>query len=220
MITVIIPTLNEEAWIERSIAAAFDAGAEEVIVADGGSTDRTTRLATAARARIVTAPSMRARQLNAAAAVARHPNLIFVHADTMLPRGAAVAVVDALKTHEFGGFRISFAERALKLHVAAAMINVRTAITKCPWGDQAQFIRAEVFRNVGGFREIPIMEDYDLAVRMRQLRKTKLLPLTVTTSARRFLRKGVLRTALTNWSIIASYYRGVPPDELARAYRR
>lgn len=219
-VTVIIPTWNEETWIAASVRSAFAAGAAEVIVADGGSTDATTRLATAAGARILAAPAMRSRQLNAAAAIANERSLIFLHADTMLPQGAAAAVENTLQTYEFGGFRIAFAERALKLRLAAAMVNLRTSITRSPWGDQAQFIRADVFRETGGFREMPIMEDFELAARMRQRGKTRVLPLTVTTSARRFLRKGVLRTAIANWSIIASYYRGVPPDELARAYRR
>ncbi len=217
-VTVIIPTLNEEEWIEGSVRSAIDAGADEVIVADGGSNDRTTRLATAAGARIILAEPMRARQLNTAAEVARHDRIIFLHADTRLPRGAADAVMNAKA--DFGGFRISFAESDAKLKLAAAMINLRTAITRCPWGDQAQFVARDAFRDLGGFREIPIMEDYDLALRMRRRGRTRVLPLTVITSGRRFLRKGVLRTAMRNWSIIASYHRGVPPDELARAYRR
>ncbi len=156
--------------------------------------------------------------MNAAAGVAQNDHIIFLHADTLLPAGAAEAVVNAKA--DFGGFRIAFAERALKLRIAAAMINLRTAITRCPWGDQAQFVRRDVFLAAGGFLEIPIMEDYDLALRMRRRGRSMVLPLTVVTSGRRFLRKGVLRTAFTNWSIIASYHRGVSPDELARAYRR
>jgi rSAM/selenodomain-associated transferase 2 len=220
MVTVIIPTLNEESWIERSIESAFAAGAEEVIVADGGSSDRTIELARAKNARVVSAPAMRARQLNEAAAAARHDHLIFLHADTLLPAGACAAVGDALTTAEFGGFRIAFGERSFRLRFAAMMINLRTRITRSPWGDQAQFIRRDVFRDAGGFREMPIMEDYELAQRMRARGRIALLPLTVITSGRRFLRRGLLRTAITNWTIIASYYRGVPPDELARAYRK
>jgi rSAM/selenodomain-associated transferase 2 len=218
--TVIIPTINEEDAIEASVRSAFTAGAAEVIVADGGSTDRTTRLATAAGARIILSEPIRSRQMNVAAGIARNDCIIFLHADTLLPAAAAAAVEQALARSEFGGFRIAFAERALKLRVAAAMINIRTSLTRCPWGDQAQFIRRDVFAGIGGFREIPIMEDYELALRMRRRGRTAVLPLSVVTSGRRFLTKGVWRTALTNWSIIASYHRGVSPDELARAYRR
>ena len=220
MVTVIIPALNEQEWIERSVRSAIDAGAAEVIVADGGSTDATARRATAAGARVLLAAPPRGTQLNTAAAVASHDHIIFLHADTMLPPGACEAVRDALGRVAFGGFRIAFAEPAFKLRVAAAMINLRTRLTRCPWGDQAQFIRRDVFRESGGFRDMPIMEDYEIAQRMRGRGRVALLPLAVTTSGRRFLRKGVLRTAITNWSIIFSYRRGTPADELARAYRK
>ena len=220
MVTVIIPKLNEAAWIAASITSAFAAGVDEVIVADGGSNDATVQIATGKGARIVTAQPMRSRQMNRAADAAAGDVLIFLHADTLLPPGAAAAVLDALARADFGAFRIRFAERSARLRVAAGMINLRTAITRWPWGDQAQFLRRDVFRDIGGFREIPIMEDYEMALRMRRRGKTRMLPLAVTTSGRRFLRKGVLRTAIANWSIIASYHRGVSPDELARAYRR
>ena len=94
------------------------------------------------------------------------------------------------------------------------MINLRTAITREPWGDQAQFVRRSAFE---GFREIPIMEDYELARRMRPAR---ILPLEVTTSGRRFLQKGVLRTAALNWLTIVRYHLGADVARLARAYRR
>lgn len=219
MVTVIIPTLNEEARIAASVRSAFAAGAAEVIVSDGGSTDATVRIATENGARIATSEPMRSLQMNRAAEAAAGDALIFLHADTHLPHGAAAAVESALSNADFGGFRIAFAEDAVKLRVAAAMINLRTAITRCPWGDQAQFIRRDVFREIGGFRPIPIMEDYDLALRMRRLGRSRVLRFTVVTSGRRFLQKGVLRTAMTNWSIIASYHRGVSPDDLARVYR-
>src|SRR4051794_13573338 len=116
-VTVVIPALNEEEWIEAAVRSAFDAGANEVIVADGGSTDRTARLATAAGARILLSEPMRARQMNAAAGVAQSEYLIFLHADTLLPAGAAAAVMNA--NADFGGFRIAFAESEWKLRVAA-----------------------------------------------------------------------------------------------------
>ena len=217
MVTVIIPALNEAQWIVASVQSAFAAGASEVIVADGRSSDATAARAEAAGARVVVADPPRARQLNAAVEVASHDCIIFLHADTTLPAGAAAAVEHALRNVSFGGFRIAFTERSMRLRIAAALINRRTTITRCPWGDQAQFIRREAFRAIGGFRDMPIMEDYDLALRMRG--SARILPLTVHTSGRRFLQKGLLRTALTNWRLIASYHRGTDPAELARVYR-
>lgn len=213
-VTVVIAALNDERWIAAAVDSAFAAGSDDVIVSDGGSLDRTRDIAASRGARVILSPPMRSRQFNSGAKIARHDAIIFLHADTTLPRGACEAVLDALRRFEFGGFRISFAEHALKLRVAAALINLRTRITRCPWGDQAQFIRRAAF---SGFREIPLMEDYELATRMKK--RATILPLAVTTSGRRFLEKGVLRTAWTNWSIVARWRRGEDPESLARTYR-
>lgn len=220
-VTVIIPTLNEEDWIAGAVTSAFAAGAAEVIVADGGSIDRTARLATSAGARMLLSEPMRARQLNLGADAASHETLVFLHADSRLPAGAAAEVEDALMNGaDFGGFRIAFAEPSRRLRLAAAMINLRTSVTRCPWGDQAQFIRRETFLKAGGFLEMPLMEDYELAMRMKRHGRSVLLPMTVTTSGRRFLRKGLLRTAAHNWRTIIRYRLGADIDALARGYRR
>ncbi len=216
--TVIIAALNEEETIGPSVDSAFAAGAGEVIVVDGGSVDRTPAIAAARGANVLQSDPPRARQFNFGAASAVHDYLIFLHADTTLPAAAAGTVTESQA--DFGGFRVRFAERALKLRVAAFMINLRTAITRCPWGDQAQFIRRSVFLADGGFRDIPIMEDYELAMRMKRRGRNAVLPLTVITSGRRFLQKGLIRTALTNWRIIISYRLGMAPERLAAIYRR
>jgi uncharacterized protein len=211
-VSVIIPSLNEA----ESIAAAIDSAAgAEVIVADGGSTDATVAIARARGARVIEGERMRARQMNRGAEAASGEALIFLHADTLLPPGALDAVSAALEEGAvFGGFRIAFFEPGLD--GVARAINTRTRFTRAPWGDQAQFIRRDRFP---GFREIPIMEDYELASRMKRVGRTTLLPLTVRTSGRRFLQKGLVRTAMLNWTIIAAYHLGVSPERLARWYR-
>ena len=226
-VTVVIPALNEEEWIAGAVQSAFAAGTAEVIVVDGGSIDRTPRMATSAGARLLLSEPMRARQMNLGAHAASHESLLFLHADTRLPSGAAQAVDDALSRGAgFGGFRIAFAEPARKLRLAAALINLRTRLTRCPWGDQAQFVRRDVFLKAGGFLEIPLMEDYEFAIRMKKRLPQRhrghriLLPLTVTTSGRRFLRKGVVRTAAHNWWTILRYRMGTDIDALARSYRK
>ncbi len=216
-VTVIIPTLNEEDWLPGAIDSAFAAGAAEVIVADAASVDRTPRIAKAHGARLLLAERPRARQLNAAVQAAAHDNLIVLHADTRLPAAAADAVASALKDVEFGGFRLAFLEPSKRLRIAAALINLRTTFTKAPWGDQAQFVRRDALLRAGGFREMPFLEDYELAERMKPGR---ILPLAVRTSGRRFLRLGLVRTAAINWRIIWRYRRGADPEALARLYRR
>ena len=217
-VSIIIAALNEEENIGATIDAALAAGASEVIVADGGSSDATIEIARTHGARVITGECIRARQLNRGADAAAHDLLLFVHADTHLPAGATDAVAHALDDgFVFGGFRISFAEP--RLAYVAALINVRTRLTREPWGDQAQFTRRDTFRAIGGYPDSPIMEDYELARRMKRIGRTILLPLTVRTSGRRFVRKGVLRTTALNWLIIISYHLGVSVERLARWYR-
>ena len=218
-VAAVIPALNEERWIGAAIDAARAAGVDEVIVADGGSSDGTLAVARSRNVQVITGERMRARQLNRGAEAASADAVVFVHADTLLPLGAARAIREALHSHLFGGFRLKFSESDPKLRVAETMINLRTAITKSPWGDQAQFIVRKPFLKNGGFREIPIMEDYELAVRMKRSGPTIIVPLHVLTSGRRFLEMGVWKTAAINWRIIASYRLGAAPEELAKLYR-
>ena len=219
-VSVIIPTLNEEQRIAATIDAAFAAGVAEVIISDGGSSDATLDIARERGARVISAATMRSQQLNRGAAEASHEHLVFLHADTLLPPHAASLVVRALEQSIFGGFRIRFAEDATKLRLAAAMINVRTFFTRAPWGDQAQFIRRDTFERAGGYRELAIMEDYELAIRMKRMGRTIVLPQKVTTSGRRFLQKGLLRTAFINWSVITRYRLGASTEDLAKVYRQ
>jgi rSAM/selenodomain-associated transferase 2 len=220
-VTVIIPTLNEEDWIAGAVESARAAGAAEVIVSDGGSLDRTTRFATAAGARVILADRMRSKQLNRGVESASNETLIFLHADSRLPIGATAAVEEALSGGAiYGGFRLRFIEKSMRLRVAEQMVNLRTKFTRCPWGDQAPFMRRDTFVDAGGFREIPLMEDYDMAARMKGRGLTRILPLAVLTSGRRFLQRGLWRTAMTNWDIVMRFRAGEDPTSLAARYRK
>ncbi|HEX7190732.1 MAG TPA: TIGR04283 family arsenosugar biosynthesis glycosyltransferase [Thermoanaerobaculia bacterium] len=219
-VTVIIPTLDEEGRVGAAIDSAFAAGAAEVIVADGGSGDATVTVARSHGARVVEGETMRSRQMNRAAAEAAHEALVFLHADTLLPEGGCARVVEALANGAlFGGFLLRFTENALRLRFAAALINLRTCLTRCPWGDQAQFASRKAFLESGAFLEIPIMEDYEIAIRMKRRGRTVVLPQRVTTSGRRFLDRGLFRTSFTNWRIIIAWRLGADPEKLARIYR-
>lgn len=214
---MIIPTLNEADRVGDAVLAAFLAGAAEVIVVDAGSSDATVASARARGADVIEGVRVRARQLNRGAQAAAHNHVIFVHADTLLPLGAADAVERAIADGAvFGGFRLRFLEGGPRLACVAFMINTRTRLTHAPWGDQAQFVRRDAFP---GYPDFPIMEDYELARRMKRKGRTALLPLHVGTSGRRFLQKGVLVTSAINWLIIVAYHLGVAPERLARWYR-
>lgn len=215
-----IPTLDEAERIGSAIESAFAAGASEVIVSDGGSSDATTDIARDRGARVLTTARVRAGQLDAGAEAAAHDTILFLHADTLLPPGAVDAIERALASGAvFGGFRVRFIEGGWRLRYVAFMINARTRITRAPWGDQAQFARRDTFFRLGGFGQEPIMEDYDLARRMRRAGPIAILPMTVSTSGRRFLARGVIRTSVVNWLIIAAWHLGVPPARLAAWYR-
>lgn len=218
-IAAIIPTKNEESCIAAAIASARAAGASEIVIGDGGSSDRTVEIATRSGASIVRSANVRAIQMNDAARATSSEILLFLHADTTLPPEAAALVRGAIAGGAaFGGFRIRFAEDDARLRLAEALINARTAMTRCPWGDQAQFMSRERFEAVGGYPEMPIMEDYELARRMRALGPVAILPAPVRTSGRRFLERGVLATTALNWRIILAYHMGTPPADLRRLY--
>lgn len=218
---VLIPTLNAAQNITAAIESAWHAQADEVWVSDGGSADGTPDLAIRAGAKLISESSVRGSQSNAAAQRCQSDFLIFLHGDTTLPVSAGSLVRSALQGgFEFGGFRLRFRERNLSLIVAETLINLRTGLTRCPWGDQAQFVRRDIFLAEGGYRSIPIMEDYDMAVRMKHRGRTVLLSEHVITSGARFLRKGLLATMATNWRIVIAYRSGVAPEKLASIYRR
>ena len=204
-VSVIIPTLNEETHLGATIDAAFAAGAAEVIVCDGGSSDATIAIANEHGARVIEGERRRARQLNRGAAEARHEWMLFLHADTLLPARACEAIERS--NADFGAFRFGFIERGWRLSVVAFLANVRDRITRAPWGDRGHFARRSAFE---GYPDFPLMEDYALARRMRK--RAALLPLTVRTSARRFLRKGVIRTSLINKAMVLAYRCGVSPE--------
>lgn len=220
-VAVLIPARNEESSIVAAIESAWNAGAAEVIVADGGSIDSTAARARSTRAEVISAAEPRGRLLNRAARLARSEVLLILHADSRLQPSALPAVETAIARGViFGGFRIHFPEKDRRLFLAAALINLRSRLTRSPWGDQAQFIRRDVFEREGGFREYPFMEDYELASRMKHIGEVEVLPEYVETSGRRFLARGLFRTAALNWRIIAAYRRGADPVELEKLYRR
>lgn len=228
-ISVIIPALEEEATIARAIRSCREAGPCEVIVADGGSGDRTVEMASREADAVIVAPQGRAAQMNAGAAVARGSVLLFLHADTLLPGGSAPAVLVALQDQRVtgGAFRVRLvaspgASRYVRamLWITGRMIGVRAGAARAFTGDQAIFMRAEAFRTVGGYPEIPLMEDVELSRRMRRMGRTVLLPLNVRTSGRRWEDWGPLRTVLFMWRLRIDYLLGRPPSRCAEAYRR
>jgi len=228
-ISVIIPALDEEASIARTIRSCREAGPCEVVVVDGGSRDRTVEIARGRADSVIAAPRGRATQMNAGAAVAGGEVLLFLHADTLLPGGSVPAVLGALQDPATigGAFRVRLAAShgagryvRATLGITGRMIGARAGIARAFTGDQAIFVRAEAFRTVGGYPEIPLMEDVELSRRMRRTGKTVLLPLRVETSGRRWEAWGPLRTVLFMWRLRIGYLLGKTPSRCAEAYGR
>lgn len=223
-ISVVIPTLNEEPVLARTLATLQGVAEDafELLVVDGGSADATVALARAAGARIIESPKGRGRQLNAGAAAASGGILLFLHADTLLPARFDRLIEAALAGPGVaaGAFSLAIDSPAKSLAAIAALANLRSRLLNLPYGDQALFITKEKFLAAGGFPEIAIMEDFVFTRQLRKLGRIAILPARATTSARRWQNIGVLRTTLINQLIVGGYAVGVPPSTLARWYQR
>lgn len=222
MLSVIIPVLNEAKNLQRLLSCLRAiCPAAEVIVVDGGSEDETSTVVR--RFPWVTYLSGRrgrASQMNAGAAVANGEALLFLHADTLLPAGANAAIVRAFNDPEVvaGRFDVGFDNPRPIFKVIAFFINLRSRLTKICTGDQALFVRRKTFEELGGYSDIPLMEDVEFAKRLKRRGAMSCLRLKVTTSARKWEQGGVLRVVLLMWALRFCYFVGIGPERIHRWY--
>jgi rSAM/selenodomain-associated transferase 2 len=221
-LSIIVPTLDEEDAVAATLAALdpLRRRGAEVIVVDGGSHDRTIQEARRLCDEVILASRGRAAQMNAGAAAAHGKVLLFLHADTRLPEGADHLVIDGLGdgTHAWGRFDVRIAGRHLLFPLIAAMMNLRSRLTGIATGDQAMFVTASAFTAVGGFPDIPLMEDIVLSRRLKGLGRPLCLRARALTSGRRWQKHGVMRTIVTMWQLRLAFYLGAAPEELAERY--
>jgi rSAM/selenodomain-associated transferase 2 len=220
-LAIVIPVLDEAPRIGellRELQPLRQAGVE-LVVADGGSRDGTPEIAAAFADAVIDAPRGRARQMNAGAAASRGDILLFLHADTLLPPAGVAAVMAAIEDGaQWGRFDVRIAGQAPLLRVVARMMNWRSRLTGIATGDQAIFVRREMFERVGGYPELPLMEDIRLSTTLKRLAPPACLREQVTTSGRRWEQRGVLRTILLMWWLRAAFFLGASPTWLARLY--
>ncbi len=221
-LSIIIPTLNEASTLEGCLRrlAVLRCRGHEVIVVDGGSADHTPALVGGEADQVLQAPRGRARQMNAGARAASGDVLLFLHADTHLPAGADRLILDALDASErvWGRFDVRLSGAHWLFPVIAAMMNARSCLTGIATGDQGLFVKATVFSSVGGFAEVPLMEDIEISRRLKRRSRPACLSQKALTSSRRWEQRGVLRTVLLMWGLRLAHALGVSPERLARVY--
>jgi rSAM/selenodomain-associated transferase 2 len=219
-VSVIIPALNEEKIIGTVLVDSIARRPHELIVVDGGSRDRTREISEQLGAVVITGVPGRARQMNRGAEQATGDILLFLHADTRLPPGAFPDIIAALADPRYlgGRFDVELDGDHWLLKLIGAMINHRSRITKVGTGDQAIFVRREVFARMGGFPDIPLMEDIAFGRALKRLGGIACLRSRVVTSARRWESEGVCRTIIKMWTLKLLYFAGVSPVTLKRFY--
>jgi rSAM/selenodomain-associated transferase 2 len=222
-ISIIIPVLNESVNVRRAIESTMPSENVEVIVVDGGSTDDTCQVAQASGARVIASAAGRSRQMNLGAAAATGDILLFLHGDSRLPVGfdqliRQIMLVD--KPPIAGAFSLAIDDSTQSLRWVEKGVNWRSRFCQMPYGDQGIFLMTKVFEELGGFPELPIMEDFELMRRLRQQGKISIISQPILTSARRWLQKGILKTTLINQLMVLGYWSGVSPVRLVKLYRQ
>ncbi len=221
MLSVIVPMLNEAALIASTLRALHRGAPDaEIVVVDGGSIDSSVAIAQPLCDTLIGASRGRAHQMNAGARASHGDALVFVHADTLVPSSFAADIASALSDPAVvgGRFDVRLDSAALAYRVIGAMISLRSRISRTGTGDQAIFVRREVFDRLGGFPDLELCEDLEFARRLKRAGRIACLRARVTTSARRWNRDGVIRTIVRMWLIRAMYLMGVAPARLKRMY--
>jgi rSAM/selenodomain-associated transferase 2 len=229
-ISIIIPVLNEAATIGETLIRLQNASDVEMIVVDGGSRDETVAVVKRVGKtfgqtlpiQVISSAAGRAHQMNAGAALATGDILLFLHADTHLPAEFDTLVRQGLQKPGTiaGAFELRIDAQRWGMRLVERVVNMRSRFLSMPYGDQAIFLKAAVFHEIGGFPNLPIMEDFELILSLKRQGRITIVSAPVLTSGRRWQKLGVVKTTLINQLIIAGYFLGIPPTQLADWYRR
>lgn len=223
LLSVVIPVRNEAQVLPYLLSdlASLRAAGAELIVVDGGSSDDTCVLAQGRVDHLLESEPGRALQMNAGAALAQGEYLWFVHADTRVSAESLQCLQDALQKQPlWGRFDVRLSGSGVALWVIGWMISLRSRLTGVASGDQGVFVSKSAFLALGGYAEIPLMEDLQLCRRLRLQARPRCLRPPLSTSSRRWEQHGIWRTVVLMWCLRLAYYCGVSPEKLARQYRR
>jgi rSAM/selenodomain-associated transferase 2 len=221
-ISVIIPALNEEEHIGACIESAKKLNPVQIIVADGGSSDRTREVAEDAGALVIASPKGRGIQMNRGASVAKGEIVLFLHADTRIPDMKKLFSFSSFNGYAGGFFKLKFDDDSLSTKLVEIFANMRARLLSLPYGDQAIFIKRDVFEKMGGFREYPFLEDIDMAMRIRKFGRLKYLPFHVIASSRRIKKDypfSPILVSFRNVLIALLFLLGLSPFSLIKFYK-
>ncbi len=220
-ISIIIPVLNEAASIAAVIQQALTGENIEIIVSDGGSRDQTVEMVQSLGVSVIQSSPGRAQQMNRGAKQATGDILLFLHADTFLPHQFDDYIRQSLMERRTiaGAFQLKIGANLRGIRWVEKMVNWRSQFLQLPYGDQAIFLKRSTFWQMGGFPQLPIMEDFELIRNLQKWGRVAIAPVAVQTSGRRWQKLGVFKTTLLNQVIIIGYFLGIPPHRLAHCYR-
>ena len=222
-LSIIIPVRNEAAVLLEQLRPlqALRKQGHELILVDGQSSDGSPQAATSLVDKLLSSKPGRATQMNLGAAQAQGEVLLFLHADTRLPEAADTLISQALIGHDWGRFNVRLSGQHVLLRIVERMMNLRSCLTGIATGDQGIFVRRERFEQIGGYPELPLMEDIEISKRLRQAcGRPACIRTPLTTSSRRWEQHGILRTIVMMWRMRLLWFCGVPAERLAAQYRR
>jgi rSAM/selenodomain-associated transferase 2 len=224
-LSIILPVVNEADGINKIVShirANDGAGVAEIIVVDGDPLGKTINAIQDTGVITAIAEKGRACQMNRGAALAAGEILLFLHADTFVPAHFLERVATIMRNMRFvaGAFDLGIDSERRIFRITEKYVFLRTRVTRVPFGDQAIFVRKEYFNKIGGYRDIPLMEDIELMTRIkRRGDRIVVIPAKVLTSARRWEREGILFSTFRNWALQLLYVFGVPPEQLVKWYK-
>ncbi len=224
-VSIILPVFNEAGRINEVIDHVRTrdcVNTPQIIVVDGDPAGGTINAIRAEGIVKMISAKGRARQMNSGAQCASGDILLFLHADTLLPNHALVAIAAAMRDNRFvaGAFDLGINSDRPIFRVTEKYVFLRTRLTRVPFGDQAIFIRRAYFENIGGYQDIPLMEDVEIMGRIRKRGdRICIIPARILTSPRRWEKEGILSCTFRNWTIQMLYALGVPPEQLQKWYR-
>lgn len=220
-ISIIIPVFNEINSIGNTLNVILPIPDIEIIIVDGGSTDDTVKFCENLGLKVIYSVKGRSLQMNTGAKIATGDILLFLHGDTLLPVNFAVLITETLRDDHIiaGAFELKINSPKWGLRWIEKLVKWRSRFLQLPYGDQAIFLRKTTFLEIGGFPEIPIMEDFELMRILSKKGQIKIVPESVITSARRWEKLGIFKTTLINQIVIIAYFLGIKPEKIALWYR-